>query len=131
MKLSEIIDTYVIDKLSFKSGGTIFQEDSEAGSVFVVIKGKIRIKKGSAKGMVNVAALGVGDILGETSFFDTKACWRATTAVAETEVVLGKLDGERLGNELSELSPTLRDILSGLAGKLRLTTANAAGMAGS
>ncbi|MEI6127771.1 MAG: cyclic nucleotide-binding domain-containing protein [Pseudomonadota bacterium] len=131
MDVSAIINGFVTGRLLFKPGDTLFHEGGEAGDVFIVLKGRVRIKKKAPKGMVNLAVLEAGDMLGETSFFDTTALRRATTAVAETEVILGVLDKALLQIELSKISSIQKDILAGLARRIRLTTANAALMAGS
>ena len=131
MDVSEIVHPFVLNRATFKAGDTIFTEGSEAGTVFIILKGRVRIKKKAPKGMVSLAVLEAGDMLGETGFFDTTALRRSVTAAAETEVVLGVLDKALLQIELSKISFIQKDILTGLARRIRLTTANAALMAGS
>jgi CRP/FNR family transcriptional regulator, cyclic AMP receptor protein len=130
MELPESITAYVRNRLTFKKGQTVFEEGSQAGHAFIIMQGRVRIRKHTPKGMVMLAVLEKGRVLGETSFFDTAAKLRAAGAVAETDVVLGVLDREKIEQELSLISPIQQEILAGLARRIRLTTATAALMAG-
>jgi CRP/FNR family transcriptional regulator, cyclic AMP receptor protein len=125
MEFSENITAYVGTRLAFKPGQTVFKEGSEAGQVFIILQGRVRIRKKTPKGMVTLAVLEQGHMLGETSFFDRAAHLRAAAAVAETDVVLGVLDREKLEQELALISPVQQEILAGLARRIRLTTATA------
>lgn len=130
MELPESITAYVRNRLTFKQGQTVFEEGGQARHVFFIIQGRVRIRKQTSKGMVTLSVLEQGHVLGETSFFDKAAQLRAATAVAETDVVLGVLDREKLEQELSLIAPIQQEILAGLARRLRLTTAAAALLAG-
>jgi len=130
MDLQEILSDFVAEKIFVPQGDTIFSEGSEAGAVFIILKGKVRIKKKTPRGLVNLALLEAGEMLGETSFFDKTAGRRSTSAVAEAEVILGVLDKGLLQIELSKIASIQRDILAGLARRIRLTTTNAALMVG-
>jgi CRP/FNR family transcriptional regulator, cyclic AMP receptor protein len=130
MELPESITAYVRNRLTFKQGQTVFEEGSQARHVFLIMQGRVRIRKQTSKGMVTLSVLEQGHVLGETSFFDKAAQLRAAAAVAETDVVLGVLDREKLEQELSTISPIQQEILAGLARRLRLTTAAAALLAG-
>jgi CRP/FNR family cyclic AMP-dependent transcriptional regulator len=130
MELPESITAFVRNRLTFKQGQSIFEEGSEARHIFVIMQGRVRIRKHTPKGMVTLAVLEKGQVLGETSFFDKAAKLRAAAAVAETDVVLGVLSREKLEQELALISPIQQDILAGLARRIRITSATAALLAG-
>jgi len=130
MELPESITAYVKNRLTFKQGQSVFEEGSQARHIFIIIQGKVRIRKHTPKGMVTLAVLEQGHVLGETSFFDKAAQLRAAAAIAETDVVLGVLDRDKLEQELSLIPPIQQEILAGLARRIRLTTATAALLAG-
>ena len=130
MELPESITSFVRNHLTFKQGQSIFEEGSQARYIFVIMQGKVRIRKHTPQGMVTLAVLEKGHVLGETSFFDKAAKLRSAAAVAETDVVLGVLNREKLEQELSLISPIQQEILAGLARRIRLTTATAALLAG-
>ncbi|MCX5901423.1 MAG: cyclic nucleotide-binding domain-containing protein [Proteobacteria bacterium] len=130
MELQESITAFVRNRLTFKQGQSIFEEGSQARYIFIIMQGKVRIRKHTPKGMVTLAVLEKGQVLGETSFFDKAAKLRAADAVAETDVVLGVLSREKLEQELSLISPIQQEILAGLARRIRITTATAALLAG-
>ena len=130
MELLDSIIACTRSRVSFKAGQSIFEEGSPARHVFIIMQGKVRIRKHTPKGMVTLAVLAKGQVLGETSFFDKAANLRAASAVAETDVQLGVLDPEKIKQELSLISPIQQEILAGLARRLRLTTATAALLAG-
>ena len=130
MKPQDIIKPFISRELTFNPGETIFAEGSPVGHVFVIMKGKVRIKKKSVGGLVTLSVLGAGSMLGETSFFDKAANLRSATAVAETEARIGILAGEKIEEELSKISSIHQEILGGLARRIRITTTNAALMAG-
>ena len=130
MELPESITACIINRRTFKQGQFIFEEGSPSGPVFVIIQGKVRIRKHTPKGMVTLSVLEKGHVIGETSFFDKTAKLRSAAAVAETDVVLGLLNLEKLEKELSLISPIQKEILVGLARKIRIITATAALLAG-
>ena len=131
MELPESIAAFVRNRLIFKQGQSIFEEGSEIPFIFIILQGKVRIRKHTPKGLVTLAVLEKGHVLGETSFFDKAAKLRAAAAVAETDVVIGVISLEKLQQELSLISPIQQEILAGLARRIRLTTATAALLAGS
>jgi len=131
MDLPDSIMAYASNRLSFKAGQSIFDEGSPARHIFIIVQGRVRIRKQTPKGMVTLAVLEKGHVLGETSFFDKSAKLRAAGAFAETEVQLGVLDRGKLEQALARISPIQKEILAGLARRIRLTTATAALLAGS
>jgi CRP-like cAMP-binding protein len=130
MELPEIITACMKNRLTFKPGQIVFEEGGQARDVFVILQGRVRIRKQTSKGLVTLAVLEQGHVLGETSFFDKTALLRAAAAVAETDVVLGVLDREKIQQEFSFISPIQQEILAGLARRIRLTTEAAALLAG-
>jgi len=130
MELTESITAYVRNHLTFKKGQTVFEEAGQAGHVFIIMQGRVRIRKQTPKGIMTLAVLEQGQVLGETSFFDNDAPLRAATAVADTDVVLGVLDREKIELELSLTSPIQQEILAGLARRIRHTTVAAALLGG-
>jgi CRP/FNR family cyclic AMP-dependent transcriptional regulator len=79
----------------FGSGQVIFQEgDDSKNEAFLVQAGKVVIKK-RVKGEERVLrVLGEGELLGELSFF--RAAPRSATALAEGDVALAVIPGDRL-----------------------------------
>ncbi len=125
---SDIIYPYVIDEQRFGPRDIIFREGDEGGWMFVILEGKIAVKKQSPRGLVKVAVLREGDILGESGFLTAGASRRSITAQAEGHAVLGVLDPDRMSFEFSSLPPKIRAILGGLSRRLRRTTRDAAAL---
>jgi len=130
MEFPESITAYVRNRLTFKQGQTVFEEGGQARHIFIIMQGRVRIRKQTPKGLLMLGVLEQGHVLGETGLFDKAAQQRGASAVAETDVVLGVLNREKLEQELSLISPLQLEILAGLARRIRLTTDAAAFLAG-
>lgn len=130
MDFPENITAFVRNRLSFRQGQTIFEEGSQSCDVFIILQGRVRIRKKTHKGLLTLGVLDQGHVLGETSLFDKAAQQRGAAAVAETDVVLGVLDREKIQQELFFISPVQQEILAGLARRIRTTTEAAALLAG-
>lgn len=130
MAQPDSITACIKSTLNFRAGQAVFEEGGLADHVFIVLQGRVRIRKQTTRGMVTLAVLDKGHVLGETSFFDKSAQLRGATAIAETAVQLGVLDAEKIRREFSSVSPIQQQMLAGLARRIRLTTANAALLAG-
>ncbi len=125
MTLSNLLQAYITKKVTLPTQSIIFHEGSDANVLYIVLKGKVTIKKSCPKGRVRIATLGPGELLGEMSLFDLFTAKRSATATAETEVVLGELNWGFLQQEYLKLSQVQQDILAGLSRRIRLTATNA------
>lgn len=79
----------------FSAGQTIFQEGDDAhGEAFLVQSGKVAIRKRVKGEERTLRVLGEGELIGEVSLFRAGA--RSATAIAETDVALCVIPGDRL-----------------------------------
>ncbi len=79
----------------FSAGQAIFQEGDDAhNEAFLVQSGKVAIRKRVGGDEQTLRVLGEGELLGEVAFF--RAGPRSATAVAETDVALCVIPGDRL-----------------------------------
>ena len=124
MAVDPIVYEYVTTEVECAANEIIIEEGSVGDWVYVVLKGHVKVKKRTPKGLIVIDTLSEGDIFGEIAFFEGDDADRsATVMAAEGSVRLGILDKDLLIKQYGLLSPTLRAIVKSLATKVRGTTA--------
>ena len=124
MPIDPVVYEYLSSEVECPANEVIIEEGSKGDWVYVVLKGHVKVKKRTPKGLVAIDTLSEGDIFGEIAFFEGEDADRSATVVAaEGSVRLGILDKELLIKHYSIMSPTLRAIIKSLAIKVRETTA--------
>ena len=97
------------------TAGTAIVEQGQLGrEAFVVLDGRVEVKRGGRK----VADLGVGDVVGELSLLDHGP--RTATVVCDSDCTLFVID-QRHFRSVIEHSPSIAmKLLASLAGHIRL-----------
>ncbi|RLB28713.1 MAG: hypothetical protein DRG66_03155 [Deltaproteobacteria bacterium] len=130
MAVDSIIYGYIVKEEIVQPDFTIIEEGAKGDWVYVVLKGRVKVKKRTPKGTVTIDTLGEGAIIGEIPFLLKIHQLRTASVIAEGVVKLGILDKERLEKEYELLSPQLKSLIRTLVLRLKETTKKASLIAG-
>jgi CRP-like cAMP-binding protein len=122
MAIDSMIYGYVVKEEVVQPNATILKEGAKGDWVYVVLEGKVKVKKRTPKGLITVATLGEGAVVGETSFLLKTQQWRTASIISEGVVKLGTLDKERMEEEYELLSPQLKSLIKTMVLRLIETT---------
>jgi len=101
-------------------GQVIFAEGEPGDSLYIVVRGKVKIGRRAADGRENmVAVMGPSDLFGELSLFDPGP--RTATATALTPARLAALDHSALRPWIADRPEIAEQLLRVLARRLRRT----------
>lgn len=125
MVLDSFIYGYIAKEEVFRPQTLILEEGAKGDWVYVVLEGKVKVRKRTPKGMVTIDTLGEGAIVGEIPFLLKTHKLRTASVIADGVVKLGILDKERLEKEYELLSPQLKSIIKTLVLRLEETTKKA------
>jgi len=128
--ISNLVYKYILSEENHSEGSVIIEEGSHGDSVYVVLKGQVRVQKRTPKRTVVIDTVEEGDVFGEMVFLMHEKT-RTASVVALGPVQVGVLDSERLSREWQSLSPQLRRVLTNMAKKLRDATVKAVALADS
>lgn len=92
------------DRLEFQPGEVVLAEGEPSTSVFVIVSGRVRVTRGSADRVAEIARLGEGTLLGETGVITGRPRNATITAIEPTAVL--RIDG-RVFVELLQQVPEL------------------------
>ena len=129
MVIDNFIYAYISQEEVYDRGETIIKEGSQGDWVYIILEGKVRVIKATAKGPVTVDTLAEGDIFGEMILWQSGKGTRTASVTAESRVKLGLLDKELLIKEYGSISPRLKSLFESLIHRLALTTQRAVKMA--
>src|SRR4030067_3787637 len=87
-----------IKKKNYKLGETVFRENEEGSSLYVIKRGEVKACKAAPDGeLMTLTMMKDGDIFGEMSFLDERPRSATIIAISNTEVYLiDKRDFEKL-----------------------------------
>ena len=123
MSIDSAVDPYVVEVRDHSDGDVNIEEGSFGSWVYVILKGSVKVKKRTAKGMVTVDALNEGEAFGEMVFLEGgKGARSASVIAAEGAVKVGLLDTQRLTSDYETVSPEVKMLIQSLMSKLRDTT---------
>lgn len=105
----------------FQTGELIFNQGDPADSLFIIQRGQIRLFLPKGRGIVELAILRSGEVIGEMAYFDEKASRRScsASAIVNTEVI--EISFNAFGKTLEGLNPWFKTIIHTLADRLRKT----------
>lgn len=105
-------------KGTIKANTTIFTESEPGDTAFLIIQGKVEIRKGTSSDYPKVVAvLEDGDIVGEMALFDDRP--RMATAVAATNLEVIPISRDDFKKRLKEMNPVMRRILMIMVSRVR------------
>jgi len=105
---------YVVGEESFPDNTYIFKEGGSGGWVYVILEGKVKIKKQTSKGLLTIDTLQEGDFMGEIALFKEGSVQRSASAVADGPVLVGTLDTDLLTRDWETQPPRLKKLISSL-----------------
>ena len=68
MAIDQLLYVYVLSEEDYPANAVIVREGSKGEWIYIVLEGKVKIKKNTPKGMVTIGAFKEGDIIGEIYF---------------------------------------------------------------
>jgi CRP-like cAMP-binding protein len=125
MPIDSSIAEYILREEIFEPGSVILREGMGGDWIFILLEGRLKVKKRTGKGMITVDTLREGAVVGEMVMLKNSEGLRTATVVADGRVRLGILDKERLQREYESLSPQFRSLIKTLALRLEETTRKA------
>ncbi|MBW8807157.1 MAG: Crp/Fnr family transcriptional regulator [Catenulisporales bacterium] len=109
-----------MNEIELARGEVLFQEGDPGDSLYVVLRGKIKLGRTSGDGRENlVAVLGPGEMFGELSLFDPGP--RSAGATALVDSTLLGLSSDELTPWLASRPDVARALLRAIARRLRRT----------
>jgi len=125
MQVDSFTFEYIVKEEIFESGSVIVEEGRRGDWIFILLEGRLKVKKKAGKGMITIDTLREGAIVGEMVMLKNGEGLRTASVVADGSVKLGILDKERLQREYELLSPQLRGLITALTLRLEETTRKA------
>jgi CRP-like cAMP-binding protein len=131
MAVDQLLYVYVLNEEDYPTNAVIVREGSKGDWMYVILEGKIKVKKNTPRGMVTIGTLKEGDIIGEMALFDTVVADRVRTAsaIADGPVKVGVLDTNQLLKDFESVSPQLKGLTKTLIKRLGDTTQRAVKLA--
>ena len=129
MPIDSSISEYILREEIFEPDSIILREGKRGDWIFILLEGRLKIKKRTGKGMITVDTLREGAVVGEMVMLRNSEGLRTASVVADGRVRLGILDRDRLQREYESLSPQLRSLIKTLALRLEETTRKASFLA--
>jgi CRP-like cAMP-binding protein len=129
MAVDELVYIYVRNEEDYPANAVIIREGSKGDWLYLILEGKVRVKKNTPRGMVTIDTLKEGDIFGEMVLFETTERMRTASVIADGPVKVGVLDAERLLKDFESISPQLRGLIKTLVARVRDMTSKALEMA--
>jgi CRP-like cAMP-binding protein len=120
MSIDSAILGYIIEELTYSNGDVILEEGAHGNWVCIIMKGHVKVKKKTDKGIVTLATLSEGDIIGEMTFLEGGGTHRSASIIAASDSVeIGVLDNERLAKDYENISPRIKTLIKILMMKRR------------
>jgi len=128
MTVNSQVLMYIVSEESFSDKAVIIKEGSIGDWVYVILEGRVKIKKQTSGGLLTVDTLSEGDFVGEMAMLKQGNSTRTASAVADGPVVLGLLDSVRLAQEWEAQPTRIKKVISNLIQNLEEVTKKAADM---
>jgi HEAT repeat protein len=104
----------IAEEITFNKGDVVFRENDPGDSLFLIVKGKVRLKReGTAYEMI----MAEGETFGTLAILDRKP--RLVTATAEEETLVLKIDSEEFYELLADHIEMVQGIFSCLSQQIR------------
>jgi CRP-like cAMP-binding protein len=118
MPLDPRIYHYVSSEETYPDKALIIKEGAHGDWIYVVLEGRVKIRRKTQKGQLTIATLKEGAVFGEIMFMQNKTGQRSASVVADGSVIVGIMDPNRIAKDMATLSPMLRKLVSTLSGRL-------------
>jgi len=124
---SQVLD-YIVSEESFSDKAVIIKEGNMGDWVYVILEGRVKIKKQTFGGLLTIDTLSEGDFVGEMAMLKRSNSTRTASAVADGPVMLGVLDSMQLAQEWEAQPTRIKKLISSLIQNLEEATKKAADM---
>jgi CRP-like cAMP-binding protein len=112
MSIDSAIPGYIIEELTYSKGDVILEEGAHGNWVCIIMKGHVKVKKKTDKGIITLATLSEGDIIGEMAFLEGGGTHRSASVIAASDPVeIGVLDNEHLARDYENISPRIKTLI--------------------
>jgi CRP-like cAMP-binding protein len=109
------------ERLTIEARKTIFGEGEPGDNAYLIVSGRVEIRKGIGKDEPHVVAvLGPGDVVGEMALFDERPRMAEAVTLEESEVIV--VAREEFLKRLNEMNPVMRRMLQIMVGRVRSMT---------
>jgi len=109
----------VADYKSLKANEVLFKQGDAPDNMYIVKTGQIEIYITEGNSELQLAIVGVGELIGELALFDKRERSACARALCETSLVI--LPYENLLKQLDQLPPWVKVTMRTLSDKLRDT----------
>ena len=112
MSIDSAILGCIIEELPYSNGDVILEEGAHGNWVCIIMKGHVKVKKKTDKGIITLGTLSEGDIIGEMAFLEGGGIHRSASIIAASDPVeIGVLDNERLVKDYENISPRIKTLI--------------------
>jgi CRP-like cAMP-binding protein len=128
MTVNSQVLMYIVSEESFSDKAVIIKEGSIGDWVYVILEGRVKIKKQTSGGLLTIDTLSEGDFVGKMAMLKQGNSTRTASAVADGPVVLGLLDSVRLAQEWEAQPTRIKKLISNLIQNIEEMTKKVADM---
>lgn len=114
MTVDPQVYSIVVNEESFPDKSVIIKEGDGGDWIFVILEGRVKIKKQTSKGLLTIETLTEGGFIGLMEFLKQSKVPRFTSAIADGPVSVGTLDAELLKKDWESQPPRLKKLISSL-----------------
>lgn len=122
MAADQLMYAYIANEETYPDKTAVVKEGSKGDWVYVVLEGRLKVKKKTPKGMVTLFSLKEGDVFGEMLLLEPGRGIRTASIISEGTVRLGVLDTTQLLKDYETISPQLKGLIKSLTVRLENTT---------
>ena len=122
MPVDNFLYSYVAKEEEYDKDEAIVREGGKGDWVYLILEGRVKVKKVTHKGMVTIDTLMEGDIFGEMILWQSGQGTRSASVIADSYVKVGVLDTKHLATEYESISPRLKNLIGSLINRLSDTT---------
>ena len=109
------------ERRSIGSRTTIFGEGQPGDNAYLIVSGRVEIRKGAmSENSYVIAVLGPGDVVGEMALFDERPRMAEAITLEDTEVIVVARD--EFLKRLNEMNPVMKRMLQIMVGRVRSMT---------
>lgn len=102
-------------------GEILFNEGDNAGSLYIIQKGQLRLFRPKGKGFIEIAVLRTGEVLGEMAYFDPDSKTRSLSAAAITPTDIIEVSFAALDKTMAGLNPWFKTLINTITDRLKTT----------
>jgi len=122
MNINSQLLKYVVSEESFPAKAFIIKEGDYGDWIYVILEGRVKIKKQTSGGMLTIDTLTKGDFIGEVALFKQSNGRRIVSAVADGPVLVGILDMTQLSKKWQAQPCRIKNLILNLIQNLEKAT---------